>query len=682
MLTSAIVSGTGFVFWFFGARLFTEAEVGLATTLISSMNLIAMMSLVGFDTVFVRFLATTKDRDWDISTGMILVAVSAFLISTVFILFAGVFSEQLSFVQKPVTAAMFILFSVAMALNIMVDSVFLAYRKNIHKLFNSTFAHALKMVFPFLFVGLGAFGIFAAAASVQLISLVLGVTILIRKFDFRPIAKIRIALLEKVWRFSTVNYFATLFNLIPVAVLPIIVMNNVGTENAAHFFIAMMIGNLIYVVPWSTAGSLFAEGSADEKNIAEHIKKTVYINLLFLTPALVVLTVFSRLILSVFGEGYMAAATLLCFIGYSAFPIMVFSVYSSLLKIKKDSASLLFTNIIYSVVLISSVFIFIARAGVDGVGYAWFLSSSVAALLNVLGYYYGQSIYDRACRGTYVIRHILWFTLVFYFVRFTKMLRGKSPITILCYPQLPQWYHMLYIVSCYGGYALTKNPKAKHDLAFAFEDVTVKNIDETRKQLQRNIRLINGHSVDISKQRVSTVFKEVFGYDLSIDPRTYSGVFVEKSDSNATHDGVIHRTPIEPKEGFVYQKFIDATYDDATTRELRVMIYNLSIPFVLARFRPVTERFKKVLRTECVTVESVLSEVEVNQILEFCRRFGLEYGELDVLRDRDDERLYIVDVNDTAGGPLSGIDLEPAEYRRGIMRHVVAFENAYIKNLK
>ena len=43
------------------------------------------------------------------------------------------------------------------------------------------------------------------------------------------------------------------------------------------------------------------------------------------------------------------------------------------------------------------------------------------------------------------------------------------------------------------------------------------------------------------------------------------------------------------------------------------------------------------------------------KILLFCRRMGLDYGELDMLRDREDGRLYIVDVNNTPFGPPHGL---------------------------
>lgn len=52
-----------------------------------------------------------------------------------------------------------------------------------------------------------------------------------------------------------------------------------------------------------------------------------------------------------------------------------------------------------------------------------------------------------------------------------------------------------------------------------------------------------------------------------------------------------------------------------------------------------------------VPVTSVFSGIEKEKILAFTEKFGLDYGEVDVLRDNDDGRLYVIDVNNTPFGP-------------------------------
>lgn len=42
---------------------------------------------------------------------------------------------------------------------------------------------------------------------------------------------------------------------------------------------------------------------------------------------------------------------------------------------------------------------------------------------------------------------------------------------------------------------------------------------------------------------------------------------------------------------------------------------------------------------------------EAELLLRLCRALGLDYGELDVLRDVEDGKLYVVDVNNTPWAP-------------------------------
>jgi hypothetical protein len=54
---------------------------------------------------------------------------------------------------------------------------------------------------------------------------------------------------------------------------------------------------------------------------------------------------------------------------------------------------------------------------------------------------------------------------------------------------------------------------------------------------------------------------------------------------------------------------------------------------------------------EIVPATAHLSEQECQDIIMYCRRIGLEYGEIDILRSDDDGKIYIIDVNNTPWWP-------------------------------
>jgi glutathione synthase/RimK-type ligase-like ATP-grasp enzyme len=55
-------------------------------------------------------------------------------------------------------------------------------------------------------------------------------------------------------------------------------------------------------------------------------------------------------------------------------------------------------------------------------------------------------------------------------------------------------------------------------------------------------------------------------------------------------------------------------------------------------------------------VSTVLSTSEVGLLIRLCREIGLDYGEVDVLRDVDDGKMYIIDINNTPFGPPNHLD--------------------------
>ena len=75
-------------------------------------------------------------------------------------------------------------------------------------------------------------------------------------------------------------------------------------------------------------------------------------------------------------------------------------------------------------------------------------------------------------------------------------------------------------------------------------------------------------------------------------------------------------------------------------------------------------------------VSNLFTEKEVEKIIQFCEKIGLDYGEIDILRDRGDQRIYIVDVNNDPAGPpapISGNNSLPA-----IVRLTQAFEKTFL----
>lgn len=235
---------------------------------------------------------------------------------------------------------------------------------------------------------------------------------------------------------------------------------------------------------------------------------------------------------------------------------------------------------------------------------------------------------------------------------------GNQIRTVLFYPHFPSKSTVLYKIFKKLHYNITNNPEKIRSLAIFWEDTTIRHANVEIGIISKYEKVINIKSLDISKSKVDKDFVEVFGYSSLVDPATYTGLMVKKNELNAAHDGKIVQGPVFAEPGFVYQKLISNNYNGSLVADMRIPVINGIIPLVFIKYKTIETRFDifrkwhhKLKNVEVHSPESLLTPDEIEKLIVFCRKSGLDYGELDVLRDCDDGRIYVVDVNNTPTGP-------------------------------
>jgi hypothetical protein len=252
-----------------------------------------------------------------------------------------------------------------------------------------------------------------------------------------------------------------------------------------------------------------------------------------------------------------------------------------------------------------------------------------------------------------------WFR--FFFAVQAEASRSAPTFTMACAPDRGRPWYLIWPVMRLAGGRLA--PIADADVVMHFEDATWSQ--NTAPAARRaDARLVNFNCTDVSKSRIAEVFEEAFGYPLKLDPARHTGPAVEKSELNGAHDGRIIACPAEARPGHVYQRLIDnrAPKRDALGREL---VEDFRCPTVAGKpicvfikRRPVDTRFANDnCEVEIATPEQLFSVDELSRIGDFARRLGLDWGGVDVLRDKSEGRLYIVDANKTDMGPPIALPL-------------------------
>ena len=229
-----------------------------------------------------------------------------------------------------------------------------------------------------------------------------------------------------------------------------------------------------------------------------------------------------------------------------------------------------------------------------------------------------------------------------------------QPLKICFYPHTARPWYFSWAVSKYLGAEFVCQPEDA-DVVWYFEDSTecVHDLDVSVGKLA-----INARCTDVSKSHIAKIFAKTFGYDLSVDPETYEGPIVVKSEINGAHDGRIENGPTPRDDSLVYQRLIDNRIDDGLVEDLRTTIIGGKPVLVFRKQRAEASRFENANANVLLAdLHDVFTAKEIETIAAFADGIGMDAGGLDVLRDASTGALFIVDANKTDMGPPLALPL-------------------------
>lgn len=227
---------------------------------------------------------------------------------------------------------------------------------------------------------------------------------------------------------------------------------------------------------------------------------------------------------------------------------------------------------------------------------------------------------------------------------------------ILFYPEIPDDRTVIAKICKSLGYSYSNKLTEDYTFGFKWKDQTYYTLDSEFISNIGNLKIFNTKCTDISKSYVYETYSAVFDHILAVNPLVYSGSIVSKSDINAKHDGAIFQGPIteiDPEKS--YSILIDNSDGDEVI-DYRVPIFLDRIPIVSIKRRKIITRFENENTSVSLAYpEEVFDPDEIENLLTFANKLGMEYGELDVLRDKKSKHIYVIDANNTPFGPPSGL---------------------------
>jgi O-antigen/teichoic acid export membrane protein len=387
MINWVIIGVVGLIFWILAARFYSAESVGFASATISAMTLLALLSSVGLDYGIIRFLpGSGKDSNDMINSCLTISVLASLIVASIFIAGLGFWSPALLFLkQNTLFLGAFIVFTAGTTLLTFLSLTFVAERRAGFTLAQSAIFNVLRLllIVP-LSVFFASFGIFASWGIGTMVAIGTSVLIWLPQIQagYRPFPMINKSAVNKLMPFSLANYVATLLWSTPNLILPIIVINLVGAEANAYFYIAWAIANILLSISRGTTMSLFAEGSYEERRIGQHAGRSLALAYTLVIPAIVLIWFIGDKFLLIFGKAYAEYATqLLRILALSLIPSSLNFTYFGIKRVKMEMKSVISLSAFIAIATLILSWILLPRIGISAVGIAWLSSHAAVALV-------------------------------------------------------------------------------------------------------------------------------------------------------------------------------------------------------------------------------------------------------------------------------------------------------------
>jgi O-antigen/teichoic acid export membrane protein len=386
ILNSGVQAGLGFAFWIIMTRLFSSADVGRASSLISAMAVISYVALLGLNSTFVRYLPTASNRDGLISVGLLLVAFCGAAIALLYILATPVIAPRLAFVSRhPALAVGFIVLTAAAAVNLLTDAVFVASRKSgYNALVDGGIGGVTKILSGLMLTGTGAYGLFCAYAGGSATAAVASVVLMGVALRCRPSLHRPFQTLRPLLRFSGANYAGNVLIVLPTLLVPLIALDRIGAPAAAYYFVAFQVASLLYSTAYSVEQAFLAEGSHAELDWRELLRRSRRLLMTLCVPACFILVIAAHWVMLVFGAKYSeGGAVSLVILALAAIPIAANNWLWTVLRLSGRLKALVLSSAVYATGICGLAW-FLAPHGLNALTAAWpiggLLGTAVAAM--------------------------------------------------------------------------------------------------------------------------------------------------------------------------------------------------------------------------------------------------------------------------------------------------------------
>ncbi len=384
MMNTGVSSVFGMLFWIVAARSMPSSTIGIATAAISATGMISTLANFGLDAGLIRYLPLMEEegRNRLYNTAITVTLLASMGIALAFMAFLGWISPSLTFIAGGWFPALFLGYIALTSITYLQSMAFTALRRADLSLAQSLII-GIRIPILLLLAPYGVWGVFIAINIAFLISFLFSTAALL-KYRLSYLFRLDIPSIRETLNFSLWNYTAGILLMAQSGIVPIIIINTVGPEQNAYFYVAYSMAVFLFMIPTAVSVSLFVEGSYDLP-LQENVIKSLKLILALLIPAALVLFLFGDKFLLLFSHEYSVQSfQVLRLLAVSSLFSAVIAIFTAIKRIQKGVKMINLVNTIISILVLGLGYVFLQRYGLIGLGYAWLLSNVIMSAFIVV----------------------------------------------------------------------------------------------------------------------------------------------------------------------------------------------------------------------------------------------------------------------------------------------------------
>ena len=393
MLNTVATSVLGLAFWVVASRLYSPQELGENAALVSAMILLSTVAQLDLGMGIARLLPQVRQRRWRPVLGAYAVtAVIGCGLSAAFLALAPRLSNEFDFLVRDAALGWALIGGVVLwNIFALQDAVLTSARWAVAvPVGNAVFGVVKIALMAWLAGRLVEHGVFFGwLAAMVLVLVPMNMLIFARVL---PSARIRglpqaasavpLADRRRVVRYLGTDYAAALLSQGSTALLPLLVVLVLGRTDNAYFYMAFLVAGAAGALAQSLSISLLVEGAYDEAELASLARRTGLRYLRVIAPGVVLLVAAAPLVLTPFGDAYVANATTLMrllLVGTAIHAVIV--LYMAVERLRARVSRVLFAEAALVVLIISGALAGMRANGLVGLGQAYVASEVIVAVV-------------------------------------------------------------------------------------------------------------------------------------------------------------------------------------------------------------------------------------------------------------------------------------------------------------